>query len=193
VALHVADELFRVLLALGLVLGLDQPVEVVERELRVDGDERAVEADDRVDALTAFEAVLKLVLVTGEGIGEQVAQEKLAETAPRLRRTERLLEAREVLRAVEHLRVRLADLPELLVDGRGRARRALEPVVDAPVELPEAAVHRLDEAGQAPVDVGVALRKLDRELLPPRPRAAARAPSSARERAPRGRPGRGWR
>ena len=58
-----------------LVLGLDQPGEVVQRELGVDGHERAVEADDGVDSLAAPEAVLELVLVTGEGIGEQVAQE----------------------------------------------------------------------------------------------------------------------
>jgi hypothetical protein len=38
-------------------------------------------------------------------------------------------------------------------------------VVDPPVELPEAPVHGLDEAGQAPVDVGVALRELHGELL----------------------------
>ena len=75
VRLNVAHELLRVLIARGIVLGLDQPVEVVQRELGVDGHERTVEADDGIDPLAASEAVLKLVLVTGEGIGEQVAQE----------------------------------------------------------------------------------------------------------------------
>ena len=42
-----------------VVVGLDEALEVVERELRVDRDERVVEPDDGVDPLAAREAVLE--------------------------------------------------------------------------------------------------------------------------------------
>src|SRR4051794_8545660 len=164
VCLHVAHELLRVGFALGVVGGFDQPVEVVQRKLRVDRHERAVEPDHCVDAFASAEAVLKLVFVAGKGVGEQVAQEKLAEPTPRLRRTKRLLEPREILRPVEHLRVRLADLAKLLMDRGRRAGCALEPRVDAAVQLAEAAIHRLDNPGQPAVDVGVSVRELLGEL-----------------------------
>jgi hypothetical protein len=95
----------------------------------------------------------------------------LADAAARLRRAQELLEALEVLRALVHLRGRLVDLAEPLVDLRRRLRHpgqaAVDPQVElaqAPVhlrvELAEAPVHRLGHAGQPSVDVGVAAREL---------------------------------
>jgi len=60
VALDVACERLRKQLAVGLVLGLDHPLEVVERELGVDRDE-LLDPDDGVDALAALESVLRLI------------------------------------------------------------------------------------------------------------------------------------
>ena len=60
VSLDVARECLLVLLALDVVLRVEHPLEVVERELRVDRDE-SVDADHGVDALAAAEAVLERV------------------------------------------------------------------------------------------------------------------------------------
>jgi hypothetical protein len=160
VGLDVAHELLRMKFPRRVVVRFDQAVEVVEGKLGVHRYERPVEVDDSIDPLASAKAVLELVLVPRERVGEEVAQKKLAEPAARFWRTKRLLEPGEILRAVEHLRVRLADPSELLMDGSRRAGRALEPVVDSPVELAESPVHRLDDSGEAAVDVGVPLGEL---------------------------------
>jgi hypothetical protein len=64
VVLHVAGKGTPVQHALLVALGLDDALEVVERELRVDRHE-LVDVDHRVDALTRAERVLKPVLVRG--------------------------------------------------------------------------------------------------------------------------------
>ncbi len=126
-------------------LRLDEPVVVVERELRVHGDV-PVDTDDRVDALARVERELHLVGGRGKPVAEQVLEQELAETAARLRRPEGLLEPRQVLGPLEHLRRRLVDLAQALVDLVRGLRRILEPAVDLRVELPEPPVHGLGDA-----------------------------------------------
>jgi hypothetical protein len=75
-----------------------------------------------------------------------------------------LLEPLQVLRLLEHLRRRLADLAESLVNGLGRLRGALEPPVDLGVELGQAPVHGRDHGGQTPVDLRRALAQLRRAV-----------------------------
>ena len=145
--------------ALGVGLGLDQPLVVVERELRVDGDELP-RAHDGVDPVAGRERVLDRERARRQPVAQQVLEQELAEASARLRRAERLLEAREVLRPLEHLRGGTVDLPEPLVDLGARLLRRLEPPVDLDVELAEPAVERLDHPGKPPVDVGGALGEL---------------------------------
>jgi hypothetical protein len=141
--------------ALVVVLGVEDAVHVVERELRVDR-KQFLGPDDRVDPLAAREPELELVGVRGEHVREKVREQQLAEAAPRLRRAQGLLQALQIVCALEHaLRARL-DPGELLGDlGRGLAGAALcrqQPAVEtleAPVnlgvELAEPAVEpRLD-------------------------------------------------
>src|SRR5215211_2769260 len=127
--LHVPAELLRVELALGVAV--------------------------RVDALAGSKSVLERVLVRGERVREEVGEEELAEAAAGLRRPERLLEPRDLLRPLVHLSRRLVEFPEPLVDSRARLRRALEAAVDLRIELGEPPVHRLNEACQPAVDRGV--------------------------------------
>ena len=55
-----------------------------------------------------------------ERVREELPEEDLAEAAPGLRGPERLLEAREVVGLLEHLRGRPVELPEPLDDLRRR-------------------------------------------------------------------------
>ena len=154
-----------------VVVGLDEPLEVVQRKLRVHGDERVVQPDDGIDALAAAEAVLEIEPARGEDVREEVREQDLADAAARLRRAQQLLEALEILRALAHLRCRLVDLAEALVDLRRGLRHPgqapvdldvelAEAAVDLRVELAEAPVHRLGHSGEPPVDVRVAAREL---------------------------------
>ena len=154
VALHVAGERLLVELALGLVAGCGHALEVVERELRVHGQQQACRADDGVHALSAWERVLDLVRVGREPVAKQVLEEQLAEAAAGLRRPQRLLEPGEVLGALVHLRRRLRHLAEALVD----LRRGLVAAGEAPVD-------GLGDVGEPAVDVGVALVELARRVV----------------------------
>ncbi len=115
-------------------------------------------------------------------VAKQVLEEELAEPAARLRRPQRLLEPREVLCPLEHLRGGLVDLAEALVDLVRRLGRALEAAIHLRIELAETPVHRLRDALQAPVYLGVAIGELRAPVGPeltqdarqPRDRAAER-------------------
>jgi hypothetical protein len=144
-------------------LGLDETVVVVERELRVDRDD-TIDRHDGIDALAGVEGVLHLVRRRRQAVAEDILEQKLAEPAARLGRPKRLLEAGEILRALEHLRRRLVDLPQPLVDLDRRLRCALEAAVDLRVELSQSAVHRLDDAVESAVDLRVPFRELCRRL-----------------------------
>ena len=180
VLLDVARELALGERPLVVGLGLDEPVVVVERELGVDRNV-AIDAHDRVHPLAGVERVLDSVRAGGKPVAEEVLQQELAETAARLRRPQSLLQPGQVLRALKHLRRRLVDLSEPLVDLEGRLRRALESPVDLRVELGEAAVHRLDHAVETAVDLRIPLGELGRRLRLERGEEA-REPHGARRR-----------
>ena len=104
--------------------------------------------DHGVHALARPERVLELVRVGRERVAQKICEQELSESAPGLRRAQRLLQPGEVLCAVEHLRRGSVELAQALNDlGRRLAgallRReqpaveALEPAVDAGVELAE--------------------------------------------------------
>ena len=80
---QVAGERLLVQHALLVGLGVGQPLEVVEGELRVDRDE-PLDVDHGVYALPGLEAVLELVRVLRQPIAEQVAEQQLAEPTARL-------------------------------------------------------------------------------------------------------------
>jgi hypothetical protein len=153
VLLHVARELALGKQALVVGLGLDEAVVVVERELRVHGDD-PVDAHDRVDSFARVERVLDVIGGGREPVAQEVLEQELAEPAACLRRTQCLLEPRQVLGPLEHLRRRLVDLAEPLVDLVRRLAGVLEPTVDLRIELGEPAVHRLGNAQQPTVDLG---------------------------------------
>ena len=164
---NVAGERLLVQLALVVVLRLDQPLVVVERELRVDGDQ-LTGAHHGVDPVAGREGVLDRVGGGRQPVAEEVLEQELAEAAACLRRPERLLQAREVLRALEHLGCRAVDLAEALVDRRARLLRGLEPPVDLLVEVAEPAVDGLRQLADPAVDVGRALRELVGRIGAPR-------------------------
>ena len=95
--------------AVLVALCLDQPLEVVERELGVDRDE-PVDLDHGVHPLAVAEPVLELVSAGGKPVAQQVREQELAEAAARLRWPEGLLEPLEVVRAGEDLLVRASEL-----------------------------------------------------------------------------------
>ena len=76
-----------------------------------------------------------------------------------------MLETAQVLDPLEHLRGRLAGLAEAVVDLVRRLLGVRQPAVDLRVELGEPAVHRLDHASEALVDVGVPLGELGRRVV----------------------------
>ena len=127
--LHVAREELLELLVFDVVLGAEHALEVVERELGIDGDE-PVDLDHGIDALAAREAVLQGERRRRQPVTEQVLEQELAETAPRLRRAQRLLEALQIVCARQDLLVRAAELAQATLDLTRSLRRALE----APVE-----------------------------------------------------------
>ena len=147
------------------VCGVGEPDVVVERELRIDGDD-PVGAHDRVHPLTRVERVLHLVGRRRQPVAEQVLEQKLAEAAARLGRPKSLLQPREILRPVEHLRRRLVHLAEALVDLVRGLGRVLQPAVDLGVELAEPAVHGLGDPHEPPIDLGVPLRQLRAPVRP---------------------------
>ncbi len=161
-----------------VVLRLDHPLPVVERELRVDRDE-ALHLHDRIDALAAAEAVLQLERLGREPVAEEVRQQELSEPAAGLRRPQRLLELAERLRLLEHLRGRLVDLRR---GARGwprssstRSRAGGRPSCRAPPSR-RSIVSTID--CEPPVDVGVPLAELRAALVPHR---AELGPDRARE------------
>ena len=145
-----------------LRLGLDESVVVVERELRIDGDV-TVDTDDRVHPLAGVERVLHLVRPRRQPVAKEVLEQQLAEPASCLRRSQRLLEACQVLRALEHLCRRLVDLTQAFVDLDRRLRRVLEAPVDLRVELGQAAIHGGADALEPAVEFGIPLGKLGLE------------------------------
>ena len=157
--LDVATELALRQLALVVGLRFHQPDVVVERKLGVDRD-RSIGAHDRVDALARVERVLHLVSRGREPVAQQVLEQELAESPAGLRRPQSLLQPREVLRSLEHLRGGFVDLAETLVDLVRRLRCALESAVDLGVELSEPPVHRLGHPDEVTVDLRVPLGKL---------------------------------
>src|SRR2546425_11609243 len=89
-----------------------------------------------------------MVGVGRQAVGEQPAQQELAHASTSLWRPECLLESCEVVRTLEHLccaRVELAEaiddlgrrLPGVLLGGKKPSVQALEPAVDALVDLAE--------------------------------------------------------
>ena len=165
--LHVSRERLLVERPRRLVRGLDHPLEVVERELRVDRDE-PLHPDHRIDALAALEAVLHLVRRRGQSVAQEVLEQQLAEPAARLRRPQDVLEPRDLPGLPEHLLRGAVELREPLDDllrglSRGRLRReqaavdAFQPPVDALVDLPEPAVEPLLDAAEPFVDDGAAV------------------------------------
>ena len=159
VALHVAREGLLVERPRRVVGGLDHPLEVVERELRVDGDQ-LLHLDHGVDSLAALEAVLDLVGGRRQPVAQEVLEQQLAEPSACLRRAQDVLEPRDLLRLLEHLRRRPVELREPLDEVLRRlARRLLrreqapvdplQPPVDALVELPEPAVEPVLDAAEA--------------------------------------------
>ena len=152
--LHVAREELLELLPLDVVLRAEHALEVVERELGVDGDE-PVDLDHRVHALAACEPVLQRERRRREPVAQQILEQQLAEAAARLRGAQRLLEALEVVRARQDLLVRAAELAQAALDLARGLRRALE-----------AAVERRGHRLEAPVDLCVALGQLGAGLGP---------------------------
>src|SRR6266545_2316854 len=120
----------------------------------------AIDVHDRVDPLPGVERELHLVGGRRQTVAEQILEQELSEAASRLRRPQGLLEPCEVLGPLEHLRGRLVDLAEPLVDLVGCLRSALETAVDLGVERRKAPVHRLDHALEPAVDLGVPLGQL---------------------------------
>ena len=164
--LHVPVEGLLVERLLSVVAGGDEPLEVVERELRVHRDE-LVHPDHRVDPLARPEGVLEVVGIRRERVAQEVAEQDLADPTAGLRRAKRLLESSKVVRAREHLSGGAVELAEPLDEiGRGLARallgreqtavEPLEPPVDLRLELGEAPVDRLrDPAERARGDAAV--------------------------------------
>ena len=113
-----------------LVLGVHEPLEVVEREFRVHRHE-LVHADDGVHALAAAEGVLERKRVRRQPVGKEIAEQELTEPPSRLRRPQDLLKLSQVLRLLGQLRGRAANVAELLVD----RVRLLRGVLHAPVDL----------------------------------------------------------
>ncbi len=97
-------------------------MQVVQRELRVDGQE-LLGSDDGVHSLAAREAVLQRVGAGRKHVREQVREEQLAEAAPGFRRPKRLLEPLQVVRALEHALRALLDAGELLRRAAWRTAR----------------------------------------------------------------------
>ena len=77
---------------LAVVARGDEPLEVVERELRVHRDE-LVHPDHRVHTLAGPERVLEVIGVRRQRVAEEVAEQDLADAPAGLRRAQRLLEA----------------------------------------------------------------------------------------------------
>ena len=140
-------------------LCLHEPEVIVERKLGVDRD-RPIRPDDRVDPLARVERVLHVVSGGRKPVAQQVLEQELAEPAAGLRRPQRLFEPSKVLRPLEHLRRRLVDLAEPLVDLVRRLGGALESPVDLGVEPGEPPVHGLGHPEQVTVDLGVPRRQL---------------------------------
>ena len=173
--LDVACERLRVQFLRSVVLGVRHALEVVERELCVDGHE-LLRVDDGVDALSAGERVLEVVGVGRQAVAQEILEQQLAEAAAGLRRPQRLLEPAEILGAVDHLGRRLRDLAEPFVDLRRRLAGGFEAPVDLRVELAEAAIHRLDDGPQLAIDGVVPRLELGRSLGAKRAELAAEEP-----------------
>src|SRR5262249_41415824 len=95
-----------------LVRLLEQPSEVLERELRIDGHQAVADVNDGVHAVAGGEGVLEVVVLAREHLSEQAFEEALAEAATHLRRPQNLLEARDVTTDVEDPLRDLAELAE---------------------------------------------------------------------------------
>src|SRR5919202_689811 len=91
----------------------------------------------------------------GKAVAEDVREQELADPAPRLGRPEGLLEPREVVRALEHLRGGPAELADLLHDLGRRLAGALLRGEQAPVQPLEGAA-----------DLGAPRGELVARLLP---------------------------
>ena len=151
--LHVAPERLLVQLALRLVLCSGHQLEVVERKLRVDGDE-PVGPDHGVDTVAGRECVLHRVGLRRQPVPQEVLEQQLAEAAAGLRRAQDLLESAQILRALVHLGHHRRDLAELFVD----LRRGL-------AAARQAAVERLGDVGHPAVHLRGSLSQLARGFL----------------------------
>ena len=133
----------RLATARRIVLAGQQPREVLERELRIDGNDPVADLHDRVNALPAAEGVLHLEGTRRKRLGEELAQEELSEPASELRSPQDLLEGGDVLADLQDALRGPLDGAELLVDLRDGARRPLEPLADH-------AARRLEPASTSP-------------------------------------------
>src|SRR3989441_1189373 len=144
--------LFRSLLAqrpAPLLLGLgEHPAEVLERELGIHGHQPPGEADRGVHLLAALEQALQLVVLAREHLRQELAQQRLAQSTPDLRRFENLLEALDLLADLDDPLGRLAELPEAPLHLPHDLRGAVEAVahrrlrrLDQPHALLELAAH----------------------------------------------------
>ena len=168
-------------LAFGVVLGLDHPLEVVQRELGVDGDE-LLDADHGIYALPALEAVLRLVRGWRQAVAEQVLEQQLAEAAARLGGAQNLLQAGEVADPSQHLRRRSLDPAELFRDVDRGLAGALLAREEPSVEAREPAVDPRVEIRQPPVEAGLDAAQAMLE----QPAAAARSPDDGGDDRSRG-------
>jgi hypothetical protein len=135
-------------LALGVPFRRREALEVVERKLGVDRQE-LLRPDDGVDALAGAECVLKLVCVGRQAVGQKLAQQQLADAAASLGGSECLLQPREIVRPLEHLRCARVELSESIDDLRCRLPRVLLGRKQTPIQALEATVDALVDLAKA--------------------------------------------
>src|SRR2546427_10687106 len=133
--------------SLVVVRGLEQAPEVLERELGVDGDEPAAQADDRIDPLAAPEGVLEGEVGGGQYLRQEIAQEELPEAAAELRGAQDIVQRGDVAPHLVDLGGRLAQLAEALLHLAHHARGVVEPLADGGL----AALRQLEALAQAVV------------------------------------------
>ncbi len=113
-----------------IVLGGEDPLEVIERELGIDRHHAGAQGHHGVDDLAALEMVLQGEVAGRQDLGQEVAQEEFAQGAAQLGRLQDLLQLGDIGADFEHTLGGFLELSELLAHIANDLGGGVEPIAD---------------------------------------------------------------